>query len=163
MFSIFLNFSLNTLLISIATKKTKKRETNRCFDQHRLNERFPPTHIRKSWNGKKKKRKWRKERKGKERSQAAVQKSRYGVVQRREEGGEGARPASKRSIVQRTGKCSSGCSAHVQSLRPIHLCVQFVYLLAQPPRPPPPPPYPLFSSVVPSQNLWMDSYYSEFG
>lgn len=66
MFSIFLNFSLNTLLISIATKKTKKRETNRCFDQHRLNERFPPTHIRKSWNGKKKK-KGSGEKKGKER------------------------------------------------------------------------------------------------
>lgn len=73
-----------------------------------------------------------------------MQKSRHGVVQKREEGGEGARPAPKRSIVQRTGKCSTGCSAHVQSLRPIHLCVQFVYLLAQLPRP---PPYPLFSFV----------------
>lgn len=51
-----------------------------------------------------------------------MQKSRRGVWYRVEEG-EGARPASKRSIVQRTGKCSAGCSAHVQSLRPVHLCV----------------------------------------
>lgn len=162
MFSIFLNFSLNTLLISVTTENEEAGNES-LLRSASIKRTISPTIFVNRGTEKKKKRKWRKERKGKERSQAAVQKSRHGVVQRREEGGEGARPASKRSIVQRTGKCSSGCSAHVQSLRPIHLCVQFVYLLAQPPRPPPPPPYPLFSSVVPSQNLWMDSYYSEFG
>lgn len=108
-------------MISVATDLWKVNHRL----QHRLNKRIDS--IVNRWGGEEKKKKERnrkseaanggKSTRCKSRGDAVW----YRVEEREE--GEGARPASKRSIVQRTGKCSAGCSAHVQSLRPIHLCV----------------------------------------